>query len=326
MTRAIDSPLDAHPALRSDAIGEIEHVLADTYGARRFELVGTRGHLNVHANHWQSGAISLSFCHYGARVNVEFPEAGFFRQQFSLRGGADITVGAKEREIGTNAFCVVPPDCRLLIKFRPEFEQLVLRIDKDKLEKKLSALTGTATSQLAFDSSVRAGNAALSRLSRLLRHLISELDRQEGMTAIEIAEIEQAILVSFLQANPHTNRSELNRKSIAVGVRQLRIVEEYIEAHWNEALSLEALSSVASVGARTIFHHFRKQRGKTPMQFVKEVRLRHAREMLRKCPNLSITEVAISCGFGNLGHFAADYRRFWGERPSETRVGVDRNL
>ena len=312
-------PLDAYPALRSNKVAEIEHVLAATYGARRFELIGRKESLNVHANHWQSKAVSLSFCHYGSRVNVDFPEAGFFRQQFSLRGGAAIRIGAKECEIGENAFCVVPPDRRLLIKFRPDFEQLVLRIDKDSLEKKSAALMGTAQAPLTFELSSRGGDAAMARLSRLVKYFISELDRQEGMSPIEIAEVEQAILVSFLQANPQTNRPELTHNRISVGARRLRVLEEYIEAHWNEALSLEDLSNVAAVGARTIFHHFRKKRGKTPMQFIKEVRLRHAREMLLHAPERSITEIAVSCGFGNLGHFAADYRRFWGERPSETR-------
>ena len=32
----------------------------------------------------------------------------------------------------------------------------------------------------------------------------------------------------------------------------------------------------------------------------------------------SVTEVAYSCGFSNLGHFAKDYGRHFGELPSET--------
>lgn len=317
-------PLDAHPALRSNNVTEIEHVLAATYGARRFELIGAKEKLNVHANHWQSESISLSFCHYGARVNVDFPEAGFFRQQFSLRGGAHIKVGGTEREIGTNAFCVVPPDSRLLIRFQPGFEQLVLRVDQAQLEGKFAALAGKARSRIEFDLAARPGTVATARLSRLPTFFISELDRQEGMTAIEIAEMEQAILVAFLQANPTADQSTLNGSRRPAGYRQMRILEEYIEAHWNEPLSLEALSIATAVGTRTIFNQFQKWRGKTPMQFIKEVRLRHAREMLRRNPGVTITEIAISCGFGNLGHFAADYRRCWGKRPSDTRAALGR--
>jgi len=31
-----------------------------------------------------------------------------------------------------------------------------------------------------------------------------------------------------------------------------------------------------------------------------------------------VTAVAFACGFGNLGHFARDYREVFGERPSMT--------
>jgi transcriptional regulator GlxA family with amidase domain len=35
-------------------------------------------------------------------------------------------------------------------------------------------------------------------------------------------------------------------------------------------------------------------------------------------PEHSVTATASACGFGNLGHFAKDYRKAFGERPSET--------
>ena len=55
------------------------------------------------------------------------------------------------------------------------------------------------------------------------------------------------------------------------------------------------------------------------MVFVKQVRLRHARRMLMMPnENTSVTSVAFDCGFTNLGHFAKDYSRCFGELPSET--------
>jgi transcriptional regulator GlxA family with amidase domain len=55
------------------------------------------------------------------------------------------------------------------------------------------------------------------------------------------------------------------------------------------------------------------------MAFAKMVRLKHARRMLSSGdPEASVTLVAFACGFGNLGHFARDYRQTFGERPSAT--------
>jgi AraC-like DNA-binding protein len=47
--------------------------------------------------------------------------------------------------------------------------------------------------------------------------------------------------------------------------------------------------------------------------------MRHAREMLgRTDRGPSVRETAAACGFTNLGHFASDYFKRFGERPSET--------
>lgn len=55
------------------------------------------------------------------------------------------------------------------------------------------------------------------------------------------------------------------------------------------------------------------------MSFLKQLRLERAREMLERSDiNRSVTDTAISCGFGNLGHFAGDYFKRFGEHPSET--------
>ena len=55
------------------------------------------------------------------------------------------------------------------------------------------------------------------------------------------------------------------------------------------------------------------------MAFVRQVRLRHANEMLKSAgPETSVTSVAYACGFSNLGHFARYYNAAFGEHPSAT--------
>jgi transcriptional regulator GlxA family with amidase domain len=55
------------------------------------------------------------------------------------------------------------------------------------------------------------------------------------------------------------------------------------------------------------------------MQFVKRLRLGHGRAMLiNPTDETSVTRVALACGFGNLGHFAIDYKKAFGESPLVT--------
>ena len=97
------------------------------------------------------------------------------------------------------------------------------------------------------------------------------------------------------------------------------MAEEYIDANWDKPTTLEPLSGIAGASARTLHEKFKQARGYSPMAFAKQVRLKRTRELLlRPEPATSVTTVSSACGFGNLGHFAKDYFKIFGERPSET--------
>jgi transcriptional regulator GlxA family with amidase domain len=140
-----------------------------------------------------------------------------------------------------------------------------------------------------------------------------------------LRELEQTILVAFLTANRHSFSHLLEREPKDTLSLHVRRAEDFIEAHWNQAITIEKLVEATGVGARAIFRAFQHTRGYSPMAFARMIRLRHAREMLSApAMETSVTTIAFVCGFGNLGHFARDYRETFGERPSETLARATR--
>src|SRR5262249_14100860 len=72
------------------------------------------------------------------------------------------------------------------------------------------------------------------------------------------------------------------------------------------------------VSLRGVQKHF-ALRGTSIAEFLKRIRLVHAYDMLAQPgPRTTVTKVCAKCGFGNLGHFARDYRSAFGELPSHT--------
>jgi transcriptional regulator GlxA family with amidase domain len=74
------------------------------------------------------------------------------------------------------------------------------------------------------------------------------------------------------------------------------------------------------VGERTLQLAFRERFGLTPAAFLKARRLALVRQQLVHCntADVSIGQVAAALGFTHVRQFAADYRRAFGETPSET--------
>jgi transcriptional regulator GlxA family with amidase domain len=77
---------------------------------------------------------------------------------------------------------------------------------------------------------------------------------------------------------------------------------------------------VSGVSARSLHAGFRRFRNTTPMLYLKNHRLDLARRQLREGADtgVSVTEVALACGFTHLSKFARDYLERFGERPSMT--------
>jgi len=93
----------------------------------------------------------------------------------------------------------------------------------------------------------------------------------------------------------------------------------WLRGHLSEPIQLELLARISGVRPRTLEAHFRQFLGTTPLGWVRRMRLAHARqELLRSGSETTVTDVALSTGFSQLGRFAAEYRKAFGELPSKT--------
>jgi AraC-like DNA-binding protein len=315
-------PLDTFPIIRSRDSEEVRDALMRSYGAGGLDFPDGIGGLDLRINHWQSRHIGLSYCSNGARVQLDFPDASFFRQQFSLRGSADIKINRTSQQVTRNETFVVPPDTLVNADYGSDFEQFVLRISRDVLLTKLAALIDAVPRhKLEFEPTKHVNGSAVESLRRIVMFFATELDSSgpSGLPPLALAELEQAVIVSFLTSNANNYSALLDQQARPAASWQVRRAEEYIEAHWNQPITMEALADATSASARSIFYHFKQSRGQSPIAVVKGVRLRHARRMLARTEtSTSVTEIAFACGFNNLGHFARDYLKRFGERPSDT--------
>jgi len=93
----------------------------------------------------------------------------------------------------------------------------------------------------------------------------------------------------------------------------------WLREHLSETIELDVLADAAGVRPRTLETHFRIFLGTTPLGWARRMRLALARqEFIRRGQRTTVTAVALNSGFTQLGRFAAEYRRAFGELPSAT--------
>lgn len=93
----------------------------------------------------------------------------------------------------------------------------------------------------------------------------------------------------------------------------------WLRGRLSEPVQLDQLARAADVRPRTLETHFKMFLGTTPLGWVRRMRLRRARqEFIRRGTEFTVTRVALGNGFSQLGRFAAEYRKAFGELPSAT--------
>jgi AraC-like DNA-binding protein len=266
-------------------------------------------------------SVEIFHVSYDAPVHREFSVADFFAEQFWIKGSAEVTVDGTRVVLGPHQASVISPGARVSLHFNSNLEQLVLRVQPEALTRKLNQLTGVHCGKaLRFTPAANLQQPGAQSLLRFLTFLNTEFDLENfELPTLALTEFEEALMVSFLCANRHNYSHLLDAMTPSPAPWQIRRTEEYIEAHWDQPITVEALAIATGASTRSIFHLFKQCRGYSPMAFVKRIRLQHAKEMLASSDTeTSVTHIAFACGFGNLGHFSRDYFRSFGELPSQT--------
>jgi transcriptional regulator GlxA family with amidase domain len=89
-----------------------------------------------------------------------------------------------------------------------------------------------------------------------------------------------------------------------------------MEAAVEAPRSREALARTAGISVRQLERLFRDQLGATIGETYLRIRLEQAERMLRTT-GLSVTAVAVACGFSSASHFSRVFRQAYGEAPRE---------
>ena len=78
------------------------------------------------------------------------------------------------------------------------------------------------------------------------------------------------------------------------------------------------LAKLAGLSLRQVQRMFQESLDTTPSKYYLSLRLRRARELLLQS-QMSITQIAVSCGFQSTCHFSKSYRALYGRTPRSER-------
>jgi AraC-like DNA-binding protein len=312
-------PLERFNLLRTSDPDEFQERLESLYAINKIELPRGKALFKAVLNEYQLRNVTVGYGRYGAPVKLTIEDNDFYAQGFGICGYGEATVGGRLFKVHGGQGGVAGPGATAFLDYRAGFEHVFMKIPPDALNRTLAALLGTPVGT-PFALRGEYDKPALAAEYRLLCFVVSELDHsKDGLPPLLLEEFDQALIVAYLCANLSNYSDRLNAKSPATGPWQVQRAMNYIEANWDQPITIEALVVATESSARSLFATFRKSHGCSPMAFVKHFRLLRANEILsRPDDETTVTSVALKCGFRNPGHFAMKYSCLFGELPSKT--------
>ncbi|HEX2679768.1 MAG TPA: helix-turn-helix transcriptional regulator [Candidatus Dormibacteraeota bacterium] len=111
--------------------------------------------------------------------------------------------------------------------------------------------------------------------------------------------------------------SNATRPASGLPTRILKRVVDKMQVLDNE-LSLESLAQESGYSRVHFVRMFRAATGRSPHNYLLNLRIERVRELLAN-PALSLTDIALDCGFSSHSHMTRAFRQFLGVTPSEYR-------
>lgn len=250
-------------------------------------------------------------------------ETNHFMFQFPLSGVCAMESEGMEAIASPGELLVLNPRQRALKRWRGHCSQLMVQVDRGTLERVLAAELGHECGEpLVFDLAVHDRGVAQA-LSAVTQSVWRDFIQNAALGQWRIVRaFERNLLVAFLGALRHNYSDELNLPATPAAPYYVKRAEDFIRANLRNRIEIEDLVAIAGVSSRSLYYGFRRWRGTTPMNYLRQVRLSAAHEELKKARDdgNNVTRIALGVGYDHLSRFSKDYKQRFGQSPSTTML------
>ncbi|MGE3775328.1 MAG: helix-turn-helix transcriptional regulator, partial [Gammaproteobacteria bacterium] len=149
----------------------------------------------------------------------------------------------------------------------------------------------------------------------LAQALVAQLTVQEGVDRAYATSLCETLLRHFARQHRKPVAGDTRSLRSALAVRAIRD----IEARFAEPLRVRELAATAGLSAPYFSELFKRETGRSPHQYLLEVRIERVREALR-ATGLPLGDIAQNFGFASQSHLNAAFRKRTGMTPAQYRA------
>lgn len=177
---------------------------------------------------------------------------------------------------------------------------------------KIDAFSREVADFNAIFQSLIKGDASIRELMEGLYR--EETEKQFGYKLAmkgKIYELITYLLRNYVAENL-TDRENLKRTQ---NLTRLNTVLQYVQDNYTDLITIAQLADLIHLSEYRFCHLFKESVGKSPLNYINEVRLKNAHRLLEE-RDMTISEVATAVGFQDYNNFGRLFRKYYGYTPS----------
>ncbi len=223
------------------------------------------------------------------------------------------------------------------------FQIVILKVDSiafnreenlDYIQKKIVDLAGKKLKALVFDKEYFLEESRCMillnyrpekemEIYKAFKSLINELMLQNDIfeslkVTAGLGSTEKEAVFDFVSEVILTSMGEAVKRKQEEGKRPIREAKNYIRLHYKDALTLEKVSGVVDLNASYLSALFKKETGKTFLEYLTKVRMDKAKEMLKET-NETISAICQEVGYSDTKYFVKCFQKYTGLKPNQYR-------
>ncbi|MGP3991731.1 AraC family transcriptional regulator [Streptomyces sp. 3N207] len=312
--------------VRSDDLDETRELISTAYSPYELRVLNRPGDFSAWYAEGGFPGVTLSALSYGTETLVApEPLSTYLLVCQVHRGRVRVeSPGREEQFVDTGDTYVLDPHRRFKVFWGAGARMTTVRLSREVVDR-------AAGEALGREEPVRARFAlggAVSPAAAESWSGISAAVHREVMAGgvahtspLVAAQLTQAAAAALMATHRLLPASEPVRRTGNVAHPAVRRAIQLIEERSDQPLTLSDLAVAAKLSPRALQEAFQRYVGRTPLAYLREVRLDRAhRDLVAADADgpVTVAEIAFRWGFSNLGRFANWYRRRYGHAPSVT--------
>lgn len=321
---------DAHPTLKAHLAGstfdEMVNALSQGFGSFDAWRLGKDAPLDWNVDYWATDKLSMvsNRDNGGWRVRTS-PDTPETLSLVLPRTGAISLTGLSREVVGTSGTLLFinnhEPD---LVSVAPgnHFAETLSLSWASIAQAYTAAFEVPLVGSLDISQALDLSDKPATLLNMLWQTIYFGI-RNDGpllRCTIALSNLTEALADVIVRTVPHRSSHLLDKRVYLVSPRHVCRAIDYMHAKIGQPILIREIAESVGVSVRALEIGFRTFKGRSPSEYLRELRLQAVRNDLLDPQNSEpISKICLKWGFFHFGRFSAIYRAAFGENPSETR-------